>query len=257
MLSSCCRIPALLALLVQCLALLTVMLLWQIGTYLAFYPSLSMTLGAAVIMQGSIAALYSRWFKLAPWWWLFQCLLPIALFATLTLHLPAYLYLAGFILLLLGYSPAFRTQVPYFPSSRATWQSLRLYLPADRRFKLIDIGSGTGGLLLNLAAHYPDGEFLGVELAPLICLVSRLRARMRRSRANFVHADYRDVDFSRYDVVFAYLSPAAMPALWQKARHEMRPGALLLSNEFEIPSQPADAVIHEAGMRAPLFVWNM
>ena len=233
------------------------MLLWQIGVYLAFYPALALTLGMTVFLQGVFAALISRRLKLAPWWWLIQLLLPSALFAALALHLPAYLFLAGFLLLLLLYGPTFRTQVPYYPSSRSTWQALEPYLPADRRFKLIDIGSGTGGMLLSLAADYPDSEFLGVELAPLIWCVSRVRARWHRSRASFVRADYMDVDFSRYDVVFAYLSPVAMPALWQKARREMRPGAILFSNEFGIATQPADVVIHKAGMRAPLFAWYM
>lgn len=36
-------------------------------------------------------------------------------------------------------------------------------------------------------------------------------------------------------MVFAYLSPAAMPALWSKAQREMRAGSFLASYEFEIP----------------------
>ncbi|HET9114302.1 MAG TPA: class I SAM-dependent methyltransferase [Burkholderiales bacterium] len=241
----------------QLLALLAIGLLWLAGTYLAIPSLQTMTLGMAVVLQGIVAALISRWLRLAPWWWLLQLLFPPALFIALTLHLPSYLSLAGFIVLWLWYGPAFRTQVPFYPSSRMTWQSLTPYFPPDRTFKLIDIGSGTGGMLLNLAARYPDSEFLGVELAPLVWCVSWIRARLRRSRAKFVCIDYMAVDFSGCDFIFAYLSPAAMPALWEKARREMRPGSVLFSNEFGIQSQEPDVIIRRAGTRAPLFVWYM
>jgi predicted O-methyltransferase YrrM len=62
-----------------------------------------------------------------------------------------------------------------------------------------------------------------------------LRSRIRQSNAHFIRGDYDRLDFASYDVVFAYLSPAAMPALWQKANVEMRKGSLLLSYEFDIP----------------------
>jgi predicted O-methyltransferase YrrM len=81
---------------------------------------------------------------------------------------------------------------------------------------------------------------VGIELAPLPWLVSRLRAAWSGSRARFLRGDYEQLNFAEYDLVFAYLSPAAMPALWRKAQREMRPGSLLASYEFEIPA--ADGV---------------
>ncbi|MHB1676868.1 MAG: class I SAM-dependent methyltransferase [Sulfuriferula sp.] len=251
------RLPAVLALFIQGLALLSVWLLWQIGDYFRFIPALSLTLGIAVLIQSTLAALFSRWFKLAVWWWFIQFLFPLALFATLTLHLPALAFLFGFILLLVLYGHTFRTQVPYYPSNRATWKALEQCLPLDRAFKLIDVGSGTGGMGLSLAVRYPNSEIIGVELAPLIWWTSWLRARLQGSRARFIRADYMDFNFFGFDVVYAYLSPAAMPALWQKARREMRSGAVLLSNEFMITENPPDMTLQNEGMRAPLYVWYM
>ncbi|MDA8328997.1 MAG: class I SAM-dependent methyltransferase [Betaproteobacteria bacterium] len=249
------HLPATRAFAAQGFALLSVGILWQIWEYLI--PSPSFTLGMAVLAQGLLAALFSRWFKLAVWWWLIQFLLPLALLVTFTLHLPAFLFLSGFLLLLVLYGHTFRTQVPYYPSNRATWDAIVQFLPADRSFKLIDTGSGTGGLVLNLAARYPNSEIIGVELAPLLWLFSKLRARFTRSRAQFIRADYHHFDFSQFDIVFAYLSPAAMPTLWQKAHREMRPGTILLSNEFFISEKAADAIIQTEGMRVPLYAWHM
>jgi hypothetical protein len=44
-------------------------------------------------------------------------------------------------------------------------------------------------------------------------------------------------DLRNANIVFAFLSPAPMSALWAKARREMRHGALLISHSFEIPGQ--------------------
>ena len=55
---------------------------------------------------------------------------------------------------------------------------------------------------------------------------------------------------------FAYLSPAAMSALWRKASCEMRPGTKLLSYEFLIAEKAPDISIVPTGRGAPLYVWH-
>ena len=62
-----------------------------------------------------------------------------------------------------------------------------------------------------------------------------------------MRGDYSSLDFSQFDAVIAYLSPAAMPALWDKARAEMRPGTSLYSVEFAIPGQPPSTTIVPPG----------
>jgi len=189
---------------------------------------------AGAVLQGAIAALLTRWRRLAPWWSWIQLLFPIALLATLALQIPSWIFLAAFLLLLGLYWTVFQTQVPFYPSGTATWQVVAGLLPADRPVRVVDVGSGLGGLVMHLAALRPDSEVAGIELAPLPWLVSRLRGRFGRSRATFLRGDYRALDFGHYDVAFAYLSPAAMPTLWQQARTQMRPGSLLLSYEFAV-----------------------
>ena len=47
--------------------------------------------------------------------------------------------------------------------------------------------------------------------------------------------DFWPEPLASYDFVYAFLSPAPMPRLWEKARAEMAPGALLVSNSFKVP----------------------
>ena len=161
------------------------------------------------------------------------------------------------------YWSTFRTQVPYYPSHAAVWDAVRQQLPpprggggdGGRPLRVIDIGSGLGGLVLHLARARPDIECVGIELAPLPWLYSRARAAIGHSGARFLFGDYERLDFAQFDMVFAYLSPAAMGGLWRKASAEMCPGSILISYEFAIDDREPDQTIHATDDTAPLYKW--
>ncbi|HCY62934.1 MAG TPA: SAM-dependent methyltransferase [Oxalobacteraceae bacterium] len=247
------RAPALRALLHQGLALspaFCILVVLQAWGMPAPHPLV------AALLQGGIAASLSAWRRLAIWWLPIQLLFPSALVVALDLRLPPSLFLGLFLFFLLLYWSSFRTQVPYYPSTRPVWRAVVGLLPA-RPLRCIDIGSGFGGLVLELAALRPDSRVEGIELAPLPWLASSVRARCTRSRARFRRGDYLDLDFAGYDVVFAYLSPAAMPVLWEKAHSEMRPGALLLSYEFLMSGRAPDIALQPRHGGAVLYGWRM
>lgn len=51
------------------------------------------------------------------------------------------------------------------------------------------------------------------------------------------------IDLAPYDLVFAYLSPQPMVALWLKVRAEMRPGSVFVSHSFPVPEVPPGACV--------------
>jgi SAM-dependent methyltransferase len=208
------------------------------------------------LLQGACAAALTWRRGLASWWRAIQFLFPLAVLATGTLALPSWLFLAAFLFLLLLYWSTFRTQVPYFPSGRRVWEEVARQLPPGRPLRVIDIGSGLGGLVLELARRRPESSVVGIELAPLPWLASQLRVKLSGSRARFLRGDYEQLDFARFDVVFAYLSPAAMSALWRKAAAEMRPGSVLMSYEFDIVEKTADLCIAPQGVGPALYIWH-
>ncbi|MUI15233.1 class I SAM-dependent methyltransferase [Massilia dura] len=245
------HLPAVRALLVQLFALLpTAALAVGLETF-----GRGLTLLEATALQGVVAMLVTWKIGLAPWWRLIQLLFPVALLAALGLRLPPVLFLAVFILLLGWYWSTFRTQVPYFPSNPAVWRAVEALLPARPGARVIDVGSGLGGLTLHLSRARPDAECAGIELAPLPYLYSKWRAGITGSGARFIRGDYEKIDFGEYDVVFAYLSPAVMSGLFDKARREMKVGSLLVSYEFNIPGFKPDKTIFTTEGAPPLFVW--
>ena len=247
-------IPVLRAFFLQALALILVFLMLHAAWRLT---GLQLTLLEAAMMHGGVAAALS-WRRLPSWWLLIQFTLPLALVGAQRLELPPWIFLLSFLFLLTLYWTTFRTRVPYYPSSPAAWDRVAGLLPAQAS-RVIDIGSGFGGLAFFLARQRPDSQVTGIEIAPLPWAVSTMRAAWRRLRGEvapkFMRGDYQRLNFAEYDVIFAYLSPAAMPALWRQACVQMRPGALLLSYEFEIPGRAPDFTsVTENGRR--LYGWR-
>lgn len=250
------RLPiSLQSLLIQCIALIVAGLLVYL---IHFFASVEPVPWQFVLLQGAVAAFASRLSRQPAWWPPLHFLfLPAILLADLV-ALPPWLYLAAFTTLALFYWSSFRTRVPLFLSDRKAWQALATLLPRERDFRFIDVGSGLGGVPLYLETRFPSGRFCGTEIAPAPWMISRLRAWFRRSRVIFLRCDYTRLDLEAYDVVFAFLSPAAMPALWRQAQAQMKSGSLFVSLSFGIPSRRPDQEISlAAGARHTLYVWRM
>lgn len=253
-------VPALLAVVVQFTALLMIIistkLIFLVG-HAYFYTVLSFPILLLVIMQALFASLFSYWLGMASWWRLIHFSFPVIIWLMSQWQVPSEIYLTGFVFSLGLFWTTFRSQVPFFPSRPIVWQQLARLIPQDRPIRLIDIGSGLGDVAMHIAKIRADSLIEGVEVAPLPWLISYVRAKLRRSTAIFKMGDYRALNFANYDVVFAYLSPVAMPALWQKASQEMKSGSLLISLEFEVPGIAPNLRIAGAKNSPMIYVWKL
>jgi len=208
-------------------------------------------------LQGCFAAILSMLLVCPRWWIPIQLLFLPAVIGAIALQLPPAVYAACFILLALIYWTSFRTQVPLFLSNRTTVHRLAIWLPDDNPLQVLDVGSGTGSFVRTMARLRPDWQISGIEAAPAPYALSRLRNR-KLANAKFVRGNFWSHSFAPYDLVYAFLSPVPMPALWVKAIKEMRPGALLVSNSFDIPDRCADMVISVDDRRSTrLYVYRI
>lgn len=253
-------VPATLAVLIQCAALLTVAAItWAVNfaTSTYFGANLNISFFTLVLMQALLATTFSSLVGMASWWrWIHLCF-PLTAWVMFQWHIPNTVYLVGFIISLSLFWTTFRTQVPFFPSRPVVWQQVASIIPQDTPVRLIDIGSGLGDMSMYMAKTRPDSQIEGIEIAPLPWLISYIRAKFRRSPATFILGNYQALNFANYDVIFAYLSPAAMRMLWDKASKEMRPGSLLISLEFEIPNVPESMRIQGNENTPEIYIWKI
>lgn len=210
------------------------------------------------LFQGGSAAVIARWSGAAGW----QVALHFAFVPAAVLLLASGLdpdwYLAAFVALLLVFGGCYRTKVPLYFSSTAAVEALVTLLPQRRGFSFIDLGCGCGGVLRRLAKARPDGIYHGMEWAPLPFLFGKLRHTLASMGCRIIWGDFRNHDLAGYDVVYAYLSPAPMQELWHKARKEMLPGSILVSNTFAVPGVAPQAVVRVDDVSGTeLLVWRM
>ena len=190
------------------------------------------------LLVGLSAAALARVWLLPAWWRLINLIFVPLLWLGLQADLDSRWFLAGLLLLALTSLGAVRTRVPLYLSSTRAAEELARRLPENAR--LCDLGCGLGGPLVQVRGLRPDVRLAGVEAAPLNWLIARLRTL---GRAEIRLGSLWEADLSRCDVVYAYLSPAPMPRLWEKARAEMKPGSLFISNSFAVPGVSFDEVV--------------
>lgn len=191
---------------------------------------------------GGVAALFASITR-QPWWWRVMH----ALFAPLAwgvsrLSIDPGWFLLLLTVLLLVYRGAVTDQIPLYLSSSRTAVALAALTAEQGEMRFLDLGAGIGSVLIPLAKERPDARFTGVENAPATWLLGRLRV------AGLANCDWRwgniwQTDFAGYNVVYAFLSPAPMAALWERLQKEMAPGSLFISNSFPVPGTATSCVI--------------
>ncbi|WP_018605510.1 class I SAM-dependent methyltransferase [Uliginosibacterium gangwonense] len=219
--------------------LLALILVFVIGRSGLLPPLDALALAA---MQALCAAFLSLMAKADRWWVALHLAFFPGVVLAIQLGLPARVYGMCFLLLLTIYWTTFRTRVPLFLSNRTTVHRFAARFSAQHNLQVLDVGSGTGSFVLQLADLRPDWQITGCEVAPGPFLLSRWRARPQ-TNAHLLRQDFWQHSFAAYDIVYAFLSPAPMSALWRKARQEMRPGTLLISNSFVVPDLKPEMII--------------
>lgn len=257
------KTPALLALIVQALSLGIIWLYANMASEIdspLFKQDVVFYIFSLVLLQSMIATTLSICAGMAIWWRWIHFFFPIALWLMSIAQIPNTLYLVGFVITLAVYWTTFKTRVPFYPSRPAVWHALLQLIQQihpHRSMRMIDIGSGLGDLSMYIAKNRPDDIVEGIEIAPLPWLISKVRSVKQGAHVSFTMGNYESLNFAQYDLVFAYLSPAAMSNLWEKARQEMRPGSVLVSLEFEIPEATPHQIIRTGKSSPKLYVWAM
>lgn len=169
-----------------------------------------------------------------PTWWIpiHLTFLP-SVFVFFTLAIPAWLYLLIVTMMTLIFWGTIRGDVPLFLSSTEVAQAVSVFLEKEDANKFADLGAGVGSVAIPVADNFPNLNVDAWERAPLPWLISLWKGRKlvnyRALRGNFFTADFGD-----YGVIFAFLSPAAMPEVSEKIKREMKSGTLFISSSFPV-----------------------
>lgn len=247
--------------------LLRVLLAQAVGAFFAFLGAfaaaawfgLTAPLFVVLVTQGVIAArLGERLFRLPRWWIPIQMVMPPAAALLSGFDVPAWIYLAAFVVLALVFWNAAGSRVPLYLTNATTETALATLLPDRPGARFIDLGHGFGATVLTLAKVRPDMIVEGIESAPFPFLVSWIRRLIiGPANARILYGDLWKRGLAPYDMVYVFLSPAPMSAIFEKAKAEMMPGSLLVSNSFAVEGiEPTETRVLDDGRRTKLYLYR-
>jgi len=218
-------------------------------------------------LEGLLSGVIGHALKLQKWWFFINFVFPGAIALAMQWPLPGWAYFIVFILIWLVFRNSVIDRVPLYLSNRKTWQAIQQLISEQNKTgnkRFIDFGSGLGGTLFYLAERNPDMEFEGIESAIFPFVISRIRCLTRRILASdhnpvrIRYGDFRQIDLSKFDVLYCFLSPHPMTEVYNKAIREMPVGSLMISNSFAVVDIPADKIIKVDDRRQTrLLVWKM
>lgn len=148
----------------------------------------------------------------------------------------------------------FKTGVPTvtsFPSSRKKMIEILKGEWArhekESSFTILDLGSGTGKLVLEIAKALPSARVIGIEISLTPFLFSLFRKRLwGAGNADFKREDFWSYDLSGVDAIVLYINAKIRERMAKKLEKELPVGALVISNETHLPGwTPLET--HDAG----------
>ncbi|MBL4906030.1 MAG: hypothetical protein JKX94_01145 [Sneathiella sp.] len=212
-----------------------------------------------MLVQGALSASITFLLRLPYWWVCIQVVAPPLLVLGMALDLPLWVFPVLLALLLMIFWNVVINRVPLYLTNNLTVDKLDDLLPKKAGLKVVDLGSGFGGTMRQLASKRSKQHFYGYETAPIPFLLSWLLAKLdRRSHTEFYFKSFWAIDLGKYDVVYCFLSPVPMPDLYAKAVGEMKPGSLFISNSFTVPNHKPNrtVTVHDA-RHTKLMIWKI
>jgi len=175
---------------------------------------------------------------------------PVSLWLSGSTTLPAWAWLFPLAFALLVYPVHAWRDAPIFPTPLNALRALSDVAPLPAHALILDAGCGLGDGLRALRRVYPQARFSGIEFSwPL-----RLMAAVRCPWARIWHGDIWQEDWSAYDMVYLFQRPESMLHAVAKAQ-EMKPGAWLVSLEFEATALSPTAVVQASADR-PVWLYQ-
>lgn len=150
---------------------------------------------------------------------------------------------------------------PYVVTSQEVVEEMLRMAGVGKDDLVYDLGSGDGRIVIEAARLY-GARGVGVELDPE--LVRRARDNARRANVShlveFRQQDLMTVDLSPASVVMLYLGREANLKLRPRLRSQLRPGARVVSHEFDMGDWPSSAILRvrdESSGFQTLYLWRI
>ena len=156
---------------------------------------------------------------------------------------------------------SFKKLVPYVPTPyRIIRQMIKRaeIQPAD---KIVDLGSGSGRIILKIARYYPNAV-TGIDNSAVLIWITKIRfwlnqllGLLKTQNYQIIKGDFLNFNLSAYNLVFCFLTNTAMDKL--KENFEQLPlGARIISYHFHFSSDKFIQERIQLGPKGKIFAYR-
>lgn len=148
---------------------------------------------------------------------------------------------------------------PAFPSfgnmKKLSLQEARKILSSsDASLNVIDLGCGTGALLLPLAKEFPQHNFVGYDWDWFVSKIIKFRSR-KMSNVLIIRDNFMKADFSKYDLILCFLDTKAADDLSLDLKDKVKDTAVVISSAFELKDMKPTKILDAKSYGMPLKVY--
>jgi len=176
---------------------------------------------------------------------------PVSLWLLGSAHFPAWVWLLPLALIIWIYPLHAWRDAPIFPTPLNALKDIPRWAVLPAQAKILDAGCGAGDGLKALRLAYVNAQWIGIEFSRPLSWVAKLRCPWAEIRCGDIWED----DWGAYDMVYLFQRPETMPRAVEKAKSELKPGAWLVSLEFEAAELKPKAVT-EASPDRPVWMYQ-
>lgn len=124
---------------------------------------------------------------------------------------------------------------PYIPTPQVIVEKMLEAAQVKPGETVYDLGSGDGRIVITAARMF-GAKAVGVEISEELCRTTNTRVRQLglSDKVTIIHGDLLEVDLTGADVVTLYLLTSSNERLKPNLEKYLKPGARVVSNDFEI-----------------------
>lgn len=127
---------------------------------------------------------------------------------------------------------------PYFPSfgkmkKIALDEADKILSPEQHPQNIMDLGCGSGGMLIPLAKRYPQHHFIGYEWSNLALMLARFHTK-KHTNITIIRGDFMQADLSKQNLILCFGGNEIAQELSQKLLHELPQDSFIVSSAFRM-----------------------
>ncbi len=129
--------------------------------------------------------------------------------------------------------------LPFVPISKRAAKALVRLPELQGKQRIVDLGCGRGTMLVAVRKQFPQADLVGVEYKHSLVQQARLRAKFWKKPAEIIEGDMFAYDVSTFDAVVGWWISSINARMVEKLAKECKPGCVVVSYMFALPSNAA------------------